>query len=236
MHFLFYSPRFAKSLKAEENIKIMHIRKSEIIIIAITLLTFIIALYFYPLMPAKIATHWNARGEVNGYMTKFWGLFLVPLMLCVMALLFIILPRIDPLRANIDRFRSYFDRFIILVFVFFALIHFFFSILWNRGTRISPNLILPMGLGLLFYYTGILLEHAERNWFIGIRTPWTLSSERVWKKTHKRGGILFKISGIIAVFSIFFQAYAFYFTIIPILLVALYTIVYSYYEYERETQ
>ena len=93
-----------------------------------------------------------------------------------------------------------------------------------------------MGLGLLFYYTGILLEHAERNWFIGIRTPWTLSSERVWKKTHKRGGILFKISGIIAAFSIFFQAYAFYFTIIPILLVALYTIVYSYYEYERETQ
>jgi uncharacterized membrane protein len=187
-------------------------------------------------MPAEIATHWNARGEVDGYMTKFWGLFLAPLMLCIMALLFIVLPRIDPLRANIDRFRDYFDRFIILVSIFMALIYIFFSILWNRGTRISPNLILPVGLGLLFYYTGILLEHTERNFFIGIRTPWTLSSERVWKKTHKRGGILFKISGIIAVFGIFFQTHAFYFTIIPILLVALYTIAYSYLEFERETQ
>jgi len=214
----------------------MHMRKSEIIILAITLLTFIIASYFYPHMPEKIATHWNVRGEVDGYMTKFWGLFLVPFMLCIMALLFIVLPRIDPLRANIIRFRDYFDRFIILVFVFFALIYFLFSILWNRGTRISPNLILPVGLGFLFYYTGILLQHAERNWFIGIRTPWTLSSEKVWKKTHKRGGTLFKISGILSIFGIFFQTYAFYFTIIPILFVTLYTIVYSYLEFERETQ
>ncbi|MEK7202903.1 MAG: SdpI family protein [Patescibacteria group bacterium] len=69
---------------------------------------------------------------------------------------------------------------------------------------------------------------------IGIRTPWTLSSDLVWEKTHKIGGKLFKITGVIAFVGIFFQSYALFFIFIPVILVAIYTIVYSYFEYQKE--
>ena len=88
-------------------------------------------------------------------------------------------------------------------------------------------------LGLLFYYTGILIEHTQRNWFIGIRTPWTLSSEEVWKKTHKLGGRLLKISGIVALLGIFFQDLALLFAIVLPLFSVLFTVFYSYFEYSK---
>jgi len=93
---------------------------------------------------------------------------------------------------------------------------------------------LPVAAGLLFIGVGILCENTRRNWFIGIRTPWTLSSDKVWDKTHRVGGKLFKIAGVIAIVGIFFQSYAVYFVLIPALLVAAYTIVYSYFEYKKE--
>ena len=207
-------------------------RKSEITILGIILLSFIISIYFYPQMPERIASHWNAQGQVDGYMSKFWGLFLMPFILVGLALLFVAIPRIDPLKANIEKFRKYYDGFIILFFIFMLSIH-FQVILWNLGIRISPNVIVPIGIGILFFYTGILCENVKRNWFIGIRTPWTLSNERVWEKTHKIGGKLFKIVGIIAFVGVFFQRYMLFFIFVPLISVAAYTIVYSYIEYQK---
>lgn len=213
----------------------MNMRKSEIIILGIILLSFIVGFYFYPQMPEKVASHWNAQGQVDGYMSKFWGLFLMPFILIGLGLLFIAIPRIDPLKANIEKFRKYYDGFIILFFIF-MLSPYFWTILWNIGIKISPNVTLPIGLGLLFFYCGILCENAKRNWFIGIRTPWTLSSERVWDKTHKIGGKLFKIAGVVAFVGIFFQSYALFFLLVPVILVAAYTIIYSYFEYRKGTK
>ena len=174
-------------------------RKSTIAVLGMILFSFVIGIYFYPKMPEKMASHWNVQGRVDGYMSKFWGLFLMPFVLVGLALLFTAIPRIDPLKANIEKFRKYYDGFIILFFIFMLSIH-FQVILWNLGIRTSPNVIAPIGIGILFFYIGILCENAKRNWFIGIRTPWTLSSERVWEKTHKIGGKLFKIAGVIAFF------------------------------------
>ena len=211
----------------------MNMRKNEIIILGIILLSFIVSNYFYPQMPEKIASHWNAQGQVDGYISKFWGLFLMPIILVGLALLFVAIPRIDPLKANIEKFRKYYDGFIILFLIFMLSIH-FQVILWNLGIEINPNVIVPIGLGLLFFYIGILCENAKRNWFIGIRTPWTLSNEKVWNKTHKIGGKLFKIAGVIALMGVFFQSYALFFILTPVILVAAYTIVYSYFEYQKE--
>ena len=208
-------------------------RKSEVIILGIVLLSFLVSIYFYPRSPEKVASHWNARGKVDGYMSKFWGLFLFPFVLLGLWLLFVAIPRIDPLKTNIEKFRKYFDGFIILFFIFMLSIH-FQIILWNIGIKIKPNILFPIGFGILFYYGGILLENAKRNWFIGIRTPWTLSSEKVWSKTHKIGGKLFKIAGVIALFSILFQKYTIFFILVPVILIAVYTIVYSYIEYQKE--
>ncbi len=209
-------------------------RKSTLAILGIVLFSFIISAYFYPKMPARMVTHWNSRGEPNGYMQRFWGMLTMPLVLAGLALLFLIIPIIDPLRANIEGFRGYYDGFILLFFIFMLSVQ-SQLILWNSGRRISPNVIAPIGSGILFFYVGILCENAKRNWFIGIRTPWTLSSKRVWKKTHRIGGRLFKIAGIITIAGVFFQRYALLFILVPVLSVAAYTTVYSYIEYRRES-
>ena len=99
---------------------------------------------------------------------------------------------------------------------------------------ISPNYYIPVSIGLLFFYIGVLCENSKRNWFVGIRTPWTLSSDKVWDKTHKLGGKLFKIAGIIALIGIFFQNYVVYFILIPTFSVSIYLIVYSYVEFRKE--
>lgn len=166
-------------------------------------------------------------------MSKFWGTFLFPLILVGLALFFIIIPLIDPLRENIKKFRKFYDGFIVLFLIFMLSMH-LFILLWNTGIQISPNVIMPVGIGLLFFYIGILCENAKRNWFIGIRTPWTLSSDRVWYKTHKIGGNLFKIAGIIALIGIFFRNYAVFFILVPAISAAIYSIVYSYLEYQKE--
>ena len=95
---------------------------------------------------------------------------------------------------------------------------------------------LAPAFGGLFYYCGILAKNAKRNWFIGIRTPWTLSNEKVWDKTHRVGGQLLKIAGIIALFGVFFPSYALLFIFAPVVLVAAYTITYSYIEYKKEVK
>ena len=213
----------------------MNTRKSEIIVLGIILLSFIIGIYFYPQMPERMASHWNAQGQVDGYMSKFWGLFLVPFVLVGFALLFTAIPRIDPLKANIEEFRKHYDGLIILFFIYMLSIH-FQVIFWNLGIKISPNTIVPISIGILFFYIGILCENAKRNWFIGIRTPWTLSNEKVWEKTHKIGGKLFKIAGIIAFVGVFFQSHALFFILVPVISVAIYTIIYSYFEYQKEVK
>lgn len=209
------------------------LRKSEVLIVGMILLSFAVGTYFYPQMPEKIASHWNEQGQVDGYTSKFWGLFLMPFVSVGLFLLFVLIPKIDPLKANIEKFRKYYNVFVVLVIVFLFYLY-LLTIFWNLGIRFSMIQFLVPALGILFYYCGILIENAKRNWFIGIRTPWTLSNEKVWDKTHKIGGKLFKIAGVITLLGIFFQSYAIFLVLAPVIIVAVYTIFYSYFEYQRE--
>ncbi len=208
-------------------------RKALFTITGLILLSFILSIYFYPQVPEQMATHWNSQGEVNGYMSKLWGLFFMPLMITGLVIMFLIIPRIGPRKENIAKFRKYYDGFIVLLVLVMVAIH-LQTLLWNTGIKISPNAVFPAGIGLLFYYTGILTENAEQNWFIGIRTPWTLSSERVWKRTNRLGGKLFRIAGIAAISGTFFPKLAIYFILVPVIFVAGFTVVYSYVEYQKE--
>lgn len=208
-------------------------RKSEIIIFGIILLSFAIGIYYYPQMPEKLASHWNAQGQVDGYTSKFWGLFLMPIISVGMLLLFILIPRIDPLKSNIQQFRKYFDGFVVLIMVFLFYLY-LLTIFWNSGYTFNMITFLSPAFAILFYYSGILIENAKRNWFIGIRTPWTMSSNKVWDKTHKIGGKLFKIAGVVTLLAIFFETYAIYIIVVPLIMVSIYTVVYSYFEYQKE--
>ncbi len=207
--------------------------KTQTIILTILLLSFAIGIYIYPQMPDKMASHWNAQGQVDGYMSKFWGVFLMPTISVGLLLLFLLIPKIDPLKANIEKFRKYYDDFIVMMIAFLFYVY-LLTLVWNSGFVFNMTQFLTPASGLMFYYIGILTQNAKRNWFIGIRTPWTLSSENVWNKTHKIGGKLFKTIGIIAFLGIFFPNQMFFFVFFPVLFVAGYLIVYSYIEYQKE--
>ncbi len=211
-------------------------RKSELIILGIILLSFVIGIYLYFQMPDSImASHWNARGEVDGYMSKFWGLFLMPFVLLVMLFLFILIPRIDPLKKNIEKFRKYFDIFIVLITLFMFYVY-GLTLLWNIGKRFDMSLAIIPAMALLFYFIGVMLEKSKRNWFIGIRTPWTLSSDRVWEKTHILGGKLYKIAGVVAILGLFSPKYYIWFVIVPVISFSLYLLFYSYFAYKKEKE
>jgi uncharacterized membrane protein len=183
-------------------------------------------------LPETIDSHWNAAGEADGSSSKLWVLLISPAVLAGMTGLALFLPKIDPLRANIALFRNYFDGFILVLLLFFLTVH-VFIVLWNLGIRIPAYVIFPAGLGVILYAVGVLCGEAKRNWFIGIRTPWTLSSDAVWETTHRRARTLFRIAGVIVLASALLGRYAIYVVLAVILALVFYLVIYSYMEFKR---
>jgi uncharacterized membrane protein len=199
---------------------------------AIVVFSFAVGLYVYPLMPEMMASHWGENGNVNGYMPKFWGVFLMPLISAGLLALFLKIQDIDPLKKNILKFRSYYYSFIAILMAFMLYVY-IITLLWNVGYTFDFTLFLIPAMSALFYYTGVLIKNSKRNWFIGIRTPWTLSSDRVWDRTHTLGSKLFKASAIIALLGLVFRQHMFFFMIVPLLLSSAIAIVFSYVEYSK---
>ncbi len=208
-------------------------KPTELACLVVILLSFAASFYFYGQLPERFASHWNMQGEVDGYIPRLWGILLLPTIITGLWLLFLAIPRIDPRKKNIEKFRAYYDGFIVLLFVFLLAVH-LQTLLWNIGILIPLSMTLPIGIGILFFYIGVLLSHAKRNWFIGIRTPWTLSSDSVWNKTHKAGAKLFKLAGVIALFGAILQEYAFLLILVPVIAAAAYATAYSYFEYRKQ--
>lgn len=207
--------------------------KTQLLIILIIIASFGVGFYFYPQLPNVVASHWNEKGQVNGYMSKFWGTFLMPIISVFMFLLFILIPKIDPLRENIKKFRKYFDTFIFLIMLFLFVLY-LWTISWNLGYRTNIIYFILPSTAILFFYAGILIEHSKRNFFIGIRTPWTLSSDTVWDKTHKLGSKLFKAAALISLLGLIFIDWAFYILIFSVSAAGLYAVIYSYFEFKKE--
>jgi uncharacterized membrane protein len=188
-------------------------------------------------LPDQMASHWNANDEVDGTMSKFWGVSMMPLITLGMLVLFLVLPNVDPLKANIAQFRESFNLFILVIVAFMLYVH-GLTLAWSLGYqdfRMSAAM-LPF-MGVLFIAVGWMLKKAKRNFFIGIRTPWTLSSDTVWDKTHRLGSSLFMASGALAIVGGFFGGMAaFWLTFIPLIGSSLFLVVYSYVLYRGETK
>ncbi len=208
-------------------------KKMKIVAIGVVLLSFAIGIYFYGQAPDIIPSHWNIKGEVDDYTPKFGGMFLVPLLMGCFLLLFEAIPRMDPLKANIEKFRMHYERFIVLILMFFLYVY-LLTLSWAMGMSFNMIQALSPAFGILFFYCGILIANAKQNWFIGIRTPWTMSSEKVWNKTHRIGGKLFKAAGIISLCGILLPDYAIFIVLAPVILFSVYLVVYSYLEYKKE--
>ncbi|WP_435153127.1 SdpI family protein [Haladaptatus sp. DFWS20] len=212
----------------------MKVRTQYLVALLLVVIAFGVSAYFYPQMPDRMATHWNASGDADGTMSKLWGLFLLPTLTAGLLVLFAVIPRIDPLSENIQMFREQYELFVVLFVAFMLYVH-SLVILWNLGYRFEFTTVLAPAMGVLFYFIGTLMNRVERNWFVGVKTPWTLSNDEVWKNTHSRAGTLFKFAGIIAVLGAFVPVYAIYFMVVPAVGTSIYLTVYSYVEYRRVT-
>ncbi len=150
-----------------------------------------------------------------------------------MYLLFLVLPNFDPKKENYQKFAHIYHYFKAGLILFLALIYFAAS-LSGLGYQINIKLLVLSGVGLLFILIGALLPKIQSNWFFGIRTPWTMSSETVWQKTHQVGGKIFMLSGLIIIILAWLPSqYAMPVFAADILLLLLGTVGYSYWVYRK---
>ena len=202
-----------------------------IILIAVTILS---AFYFYAHFPDRVPTHWNFRGEVDGWSGRAQGAFIIPAMLIVMYVLFVFLPMLDPKKERYTQFLKTYNVFRNLILLVLILVYFIASFN-GLGYNIPVQYTVPVIIGLLFVVLGNYMGKLKRNWFIGIRTPWTMSSEEVWNKTHRVGGYFFIVAGLgIMISPHLSQAWGLAVFIATIALMVFGTFIYSYILYLKE--
>ncbi len=215
----------------------MSTRTTIVIVLVLLLASAFAGVLLWNHLPDPMASHWGVNDQVNGTMPRFWGVFLMPLISLGIFLLFLVLPAIDPLKANIDKFRGIFNLFIIFMMLFMVYVY-GLSLAWNLGmTQFKMSALLLPAMGLLFILIGFVIRKAKRNFFIGIRTPWTLSSDKVWDETHRLGSWLFVGSGVMAILGSFFGGLtAFWFVFVPLIGSTVFLVIYSYLLYVQETK
>lgn len=200
----------------------------------IVVASIIITAVVFPRLPETIPTHWNLAGQVDGTSGRAWGAWAMPVLLVLTWGMLRWLPAIDPRGQNYSRFASAFEGIMVLVMLFVFAAH--VVILGAAlGLPVSIDRLAPIGMGLLLMGIGNLLPRARPNWFVGIRTPWTLSSDRVWERTHRVGGYLFVAGGaLIVIAGIVAPAWGFRTMIGVCASSGIFLVVYSYIAWREE--
>jgi uncharacterized membrane protein len=201
----------------------------------VVILMWVATLAVFRALPAEVPTHWNLRGEVDDWMPRWPGAFVAPLIATLIVGLMLALPRIDPRRVNVAHSTS--DRVLMtnLVVLFFALLH-VTATASALGYPVDESGWMMGGLGLLFVGMGNYLPRIRSNWWLGIRTPWTLDSDRVWRETHRLGGRLFVAGGLAMIAAVLLPAEPRAWVIGAVIgTIAVVPLVYSFLVWRRET-
>lgn len=204
--------------------------KKELLPLALILFSFIFGIYFYPSLPGQVATHWNIQGEVDGWSGRNFAVFFLPSLTLFTYLLMLFIPLIDPLRKNYLYFNRAYFWFRVLLVGFLSFLH-FFILTAGLGVEMNINLFLVPAYAVLFVFIGLFLPKIKKNYFVGIRTPWTLHSEEVWDKTHRLAGKLFIASGLVILSGLVFPDYVFWFLLISVVITVVGSAGYSYFVY-----
>ncbi len=211
----------------------MSSKTTNALILSFTVIGAIVGIVFYPILPKRIAFHWNMIGEASAFESKFWGVFAIPVIMFSLFFLRLITLRIDPLKKNIEQFKGYYNGFWISISMFFLYIY-YLVIVWNLGYHFDfTGMVIP-AVSVLLYGIGVVLGRSKRNWFIGMKNPKIMMSETIWQKTHRLAGLLYKITAILSLFSIFLPGdFVMAATAIIIISVSIITAAYFYGEYRR---
>jgi len=191
----------------------------------------------YPKLPDVVPMHWDAQGHVNGWGPK-WSLFLTgPGTMTLFVLLFACLPWLSPKKFEVDSFRSTYLYIMIVVVSMIAYCH--ILILFSAlGLVLDVSRAVIAGVCLLIALLGNVLGKVRRNFYVGIRTPWTIADERVWNATHRVAAKAFFVGGLLGFFAVLLRA-PFWLPFAIIVAAALGPVIYSlafYKQLERRGQ
>jgi uncharacterized membrane protein len=214
----------------------LNLKKEAIIWLALAA-PFIYSAYMWNQLPDIVPSHWNIKGEIDDYSSKSFALLIFPCMNLLLYFILFFIPRIDPRKKNYDLFNSSYQNIRLIVHLFFVGVHVFIMHATITHEMGGLNFFIA-SIGLFFALLGNYMRTMRSNFFVGIRTPWTLSNEEVWKQTHALGGRIWFYGGLlIAVVCLFLPDVAAAFVMIAgIIILAFIPIVYSYIKYKEITK
>ncbi|MEX0979400.1 MAG: SdpI family protein [Pirellulales bacterium] len=208
--------------------------RAELVQLALIALMFIVAAVIWSYVPDRIPVHWNIRGEVDGYGGRFVGLLLLPLTTLGLYALLLLLPRLDPGYANYRAFAGAYNLIRISLVVFMAALY-GVTVLAALGQPVDVGTVVTLGVGGLLVVLGNVMGKIRPNWFVGVRTPWTLSSKLSWNKTHRLAGWMFIVMGVLIALTGMLRSDWFLFVTLGISAAGgLWLVVYSYLVYRGD--
>ena len=173
----------------------MSISRTSLLSAGLVIAGFATTAVLYDRLPESVPTHWNASGQADGFTPKPWGPFVLPLVMAGVYLLMLVIPRVSPRGFRVERFQGVFEIMQAAIMAFLLLVT-VLALLLGIGTPVPMDRALVAGTGLLFVVLGNFMGKLTKNFFVGIRTPWTLASDEVWLRTHRLGGKLFVLAGV----------------------------------------
>ena len=201
----------------------------------LVLLGVLLSVAVYARLPETMAVHWNARGEADGWMPRPLGAFFAPALMLVLWGVLRGVRHLDPRQESYARFDDAYETIVAAVLVLVLATH-VITISAALGYRVPIGRLVPSLVGALFVVVGNVMPRLRPNWWFGVRTPWTLSNDRVWARTHRLAGFSMAGAGIVMIFA----ALALPPTMgIPVMLAAVVAavfapVVYSYLAWRRE--
>ncbi|MFZ5608355.1 MAG: SdpI family protein [Pseudomonadota bacterium] len=210
-----------------------HLSFHKLLVISLVIVAAMTALSVYAWLAlpldAQLPIHWNIDGVPDRYAGKALALSLLPANALLIALVFALIPKLEPRRAHLLMSSKAYGAFWLAMIGLFAVLHVGLVLLaLGPGFKLTP--LFGLGLGILFMVMGNFLGKVRSNFFFGIRTPWTLSSDHVWDRTHRMGGLAFFLLGAILLASaLLLRPSVFFWVLITgVLAVTLFVVVYSY--------
>jgi len=169
---------------------------TQLICLALVVLAACYAVWLYPALPELVPTHWNAAGKIDGWGPRSTAAFTVPIMMVVFWVLMAVLPLVSPAKFKVESFRGIWNIVVVLLLTMFAFIH-VIMLQAALHPRVDVGRLLIAGICLFLAALGLLMPQVKRNFWMGVRTPWTLASDEVWVATHKLAGWTMGLGGLL---------------------------------------
>lgn len=211
----------------------MRNKKNILVSFILMLVPLAIGAFFYSKMPEQLPTHFGLDGNPDKFSSKDVALFQMPIIMVGVQLIMVFMLNKDPRKKYQSEKLYIISLFIIpiLTIMISSL-----TVAYGMGSKVEINRIIIVAISLLFVVMGNFLPKSKRNYTMGIKNPWTLSSDVIWEKTHRLGGYTFVISGIVGiVFGLVLKNSAFAIFML-IMAAGIIPTVYSYILYERENK